>query len=90
MSMPKTTVRSSILWQRAFIIAGWAFYAFILGAALLAAIGLTTPAAGAGPLWMIPLKTLIWPAAGHAIAVYIEYRTQKELRSSQVWFARTS
>ena len=90
MNMPKTTVRSSTLWQRAFIIAGWAVYAFIIGAALLAAMGLTTPAAAAGPLWMIPLKSLLWPAAGHAIAGYIEYRTQRDLRSSQVWFARTS
>lgn len=88
MTMPKTTVRSSTLWQRAFIAAGWSIYVLITGAALLAALGVITPGAVGNPLWLILIKSLVWPAAGHAIAGYVEHRTQRNLQSGLVWIPR--
>ena len=89
MTRPKSTVRSSVLWQRTFIITGWAIYILLVGAAFLAATGVTAPDAGANPWWIIPVKSLIWPAAGHAIAGYIEHRTQRNLQAGLVWISRS-
>ena len=64
------------------------FY-WVVGAAFLAATGVTAPDAGANPWWIIPVKSLIWPAAGHAIAGYIEHRTQRNLQAGLVWISRS-
>ncbi len=90
MTPPKTTVRFNTLWQRVFIFTGWSMFALLTGAALLAAMGLMAPPPGANSFWMVLMKSLIWPAAGHAIAGYIEHRTQRNLQASQVWIPRAT